>query len=119
MHQLVISSKQASAGAGELQVNALRLWIGSYELSFCTKMTETQRQTLQAASTYRPAISADPMTSFFAPPLHPLPAHCSLFFNHLQVCLAALVQHTSRTASLTADQSFAFISIFLKITCQL
>lgn len=79
---------------------------------------DTDTQTVQAASTYRPAITADPMTSFSAPPFHPLPPRCSLFIIYRCVLLLWF-QHTSSAASFTADQSFAFISIFPKITCQL
>lgn len=61
---------------------------------FCCaqRLTETRTNTLRAASTYRPAVLTDPMTSFSSPP--PTSSSALLSSYHLQVCLTARVFNT-------------------------
>ena len=98
MLQLVICTKQAGT-ATALQVNALflkqcqlaRIVFFFFCFFFCCaqRLTETRTNTLRAASTYRPAVLTDPMTSFSSPP--PTSSSALLSSHHLQVCLTARV----------------------------
>lgn len=77
-----------------------------------------QTYTLLNASTYRPAVLADPVTSFFPPPPPLYSPRCPPLTVLRYVIHGS--QHSSSSALFfTLDEAFAFISIFSRITCQL